>query len=173
MAESGVAVDFAEAERMDVARKVGLATLKFADLMNDRTSGYILDLDQFSRFEGRTGPYLLYTAVRIKSVLRKAAEQSLRPGPILPPTWPERNLMLTAAQLPEAVQKTYDDYSPKHLCDFAYNLAQAFNQFYNHCHILSEKDAARQASWLALSKLCLAQLALTLELLGLEIPERM
>jgi arginyl-tRNA synthetase len=173
MAESGVATDFDEAECMDVARKVGIAALKFADLMNDRTSGYILDLDQFSRFEGRTGPYLLYTAVRIKSIMRKAAEQSLSPGPILPPTPAERNLMLTATQLPEAVQRAYEDYSPKHLCDFAYSLAVVFNQFYNQCHILSEEDPARQASWLALVKLCLDQLDLTLSLLGIEIPERM
>jgi arginyl-tRNA synthetase len=173
MAESGVAADYDEEERMDIAHKVGVATLKFADLQNDRTSGYILDLDRVSRFEGRTGPYLLYSAVRIKSILRKAEEQGLEPGPILEPTPPEQNLMLTLAQLPEALQMAYDDYAPKHLCDFAFNLAQAFNQFYNSCHILSESDAERQASWLGLSRFCLAVLEKTLYLIGIETPDRM
>ena len=173
MAESGVAAEYEETERQDIARKVGIATLKYADLMNDRLSGYIFDLEQFSRFEGKTGPYLLYTAVRIKSILRKAAEASLVPGELLPPTEPERDLMLTMARFPEALQLAYDEYSPKHLCDFAYDLAQVFNQFYNKCHILSETDTARQASWLALLELCLKQLELTLSLLGIETPERM
>jgi arginyl-tRNA synthetase len=173
MAESGMAAGYEEAERLDIANKVGIAALKFADLMNDRTSDYTFDLDRFSRFEGKTGPYLLYSAVRIKSILRKAEEQSLRPGAILPPMPPERPLMLTQAQLPDAMQRAYDEYSPKHLCDFAFNLSQAFNQFYNECHILSESDTARQASWLALSQLCLRTLEQTLYLLGIEIPERM
>ena len=174
MAESGVATEYDEAEQRDIAQKVGIATLKYADLMNDRLSGYIFDLEQFSRFEGKTGPYLLYTAVRIKSILRKAAEASLTPGELLPPTEPvERDLMLVMARFPEAVKLAYDEYSPKHLCDFAYDLAQVFNQFYNKCHILSESNAARQASWLALLELCLKQLEQTLLLLGIETPERM
>ena len=174
MAESGVATEYDEAEQRDIAQKVGIATLKYADLMNDRLSGYIFDLEQFSRFEGKTGPYLLYTAVRIKSILRKAAEASLTPGELLPPIEPvERDLMPVMARFPEAVKLAYDECSPKHLCDFAYDLAQVFNQFYNKCHILSESNAARQASWLALLELCLKQLEQTLLLLGIETPERM
>lgn len=173
MAESGVAAEYDEAERAEIAKKVGIATLKYADLMNDRLSGYIFDLEKLSRFEGKTGPYLLYTAVRIKSILRRAADEGLASGQLLSPTEPERDLMLTIARFPEAVEQAYDEYSPKFLCDFAYDLAQTFNQFYNKCHILSEKDAARQASWLALCKLCLDQLELTLTLLGIETPERM
>ncbi len=173
MAETGLAKGYTEAERSDVAKKVGLAALKFADLMNHHTSDYIFDLEKFTKFEGRTGPYLLYTAVRLKSILRNAQEKSLMPGAILPPTPAERVLMLTLCQLPEAVQNAYLNYAPNHLCDFAYSLAREFNRFYDQCHILSEENPARQASWLALVQLCLAELELLLSLLGIETPERM
>ena len=133
-----------------------------------------LDLDRFSKFEGRTGPYLLYTAVRIKSILRNAAEQGLQPGELITPTTSaERDLMLAAARLPDSVGQAYADYAPKYLCDFAFDLAQTYNQFYNQCHILSESNPTVQAGWLGLSKLCLNQLELTLSLLGIETPERM
>jgi arginyl-tRNA synthetase len=171
--ETGLAKDYSETERSDVARKVGLAALKFADLMNHHTSDYSFDLEKFTRFEGRTGPYLLYTAVRIKSILRLAQEKSLLSGPILPPTPAERALMLALCQLPDAVQNAYENYAPNHLCDFAYSLGREFNRFYDQCHILSEADPARQLSWLALAQLCLAELELLLSLLGIETPERM
>lgn len=171
--ETGLAKDYNEAERADVAKKVGLAALKFADLMNHHTSDYIFDLEKFTRFEGRTGPYLLYTAVRIKSILRNAEEKSLRPGPVLSPGPAERALMLTLCQLSDAVQTAYENFAPNHLCDFAYSLGREFNRFYDQCHILSEADPARQASWLALARLCLAELELVLSLLGIETPERM
>jgi len=173
MAESGIARDVGESERLLVARQVGIAALKYADLMNHRTSDYIFDPEKFTKFEGRTGPYLLYTAVRIKSILRKAGERAITPGPILPPMDQDRDLMLLLTQLPEAVQAAYLNYAPNHLCDFAYNLAQGFNNFYNRCHILHEDDPARQGSWLALAQLSLAELELVLSLLGIEIPERM
>jgi arginyl-tRNA synthetase len=173
MDETGIAQAFDEVERLAVAKKVGLAALKFADLMNHHTSDYIFDLAKFTRFEGRTGPYLLYTAVRIKSILRTAEEKGIGLGPILLPTGRERDWMLMLTQLPEALQAAYMNYAPNHLCDFAYNLAQSFNRFYNQHHILNETDTARRASWLSLSRFCLAELELLLELLGIEIPERM
>jgi arginyl-tRNA synthetase len=173
MAETGIAHHLAEPERLLVARQVGIAALKYADLMNHRTSDYVFDPEKFTKFEGRTGPYLLYTAVRIKSILRKAEERAITRGPILPPTDQDRDLMLLLTQLPEAIQAAYLSYAPNHLCDFAYNLAQGFNHFYNRCHILHEADPARRGSWLALARLSLAELELLLSLLGIEIPERM
>lgn len=173
MSESGLALNFTEAEQAGIARQVGLAALKYADLMNHRTSDYTFDVERFTKFEGKTGPYLLYTAVRIKSILRQATEKRLYPGPILPPGEAERPLILTLAQLPDAIQTTYAGLLPHHLCDFAYALAQAFNRFYDRCHILGQTDPARQASWLALAQLCLAEFELVLSLLGIEIPERM
>lgn len=173
LAESGLAQDAAEKEQLAIAEKVGLAALKYADLMNHYSSDYIFDMKKFTQFQGRTGPYLLYTAVRINSILRNAASRGLEPGLILPPTERERDLMLVMAQLPDALQTTYLNYAPSHLCEYAYNLAQSFNRFYSQCYILGEKDGALQASWLALVQFCLAQLELILSLLGIKVPERM
>jgi arginyl-tRNA synthetase len=173
MAESDIAKDYADSAREDIAKKIGLAALKFADLMNHRASDYLFDLDKFTRFEGKTGPYLLYTVTRIKSVLRNAQAMALAPGAVLPPSGPERELMLAFGQLPDAVQSAYLYCAPNHLCDFAFNLAQAFNRFYSHCHILSEENPARQASWLTLAHLSLAELELSLALLGIETIDRM
>ncbi len=174
MRENRIAEDFDEPERQSIARQVGIATLKFADLGNHRTSDYVFDLANFSRFEGRTGPYLLYTAVRIKSILRKAKDEGLDPGPILAPTVPvERELMLNLSWLPEKITNACAERAPNYLCDFVYTLAQVFSRFYQQCHILSEKDPAVQSSWLALSQLCLRELELVLSLLGMNVPERM
>jgi arginyl-tRNA synthetase len=174
MLEANVAQDYPEAERAAIAHKVGMAALRYADLMNVRTADYVFDIERFTRFEGRTGSYLLYAAVRIQSILRKAAERQLAPGPILPPTCDEeRALILALAQLPEAVRAAADQRMPHHLCAFAFDLGQALSRFYNACHIMDEQDAARQASWLGLVTLVLRELELLLGLLGIEIPERM
>lgn len=173
MQETDVAQDYTPEERSEIARKVGIAAVKYADLMNHRTSDYIFDLEKFTRFEGRTGAYLLYAAVRIKSILRKAAERGFTPGRILPPTERERELVLTLAGLPEAVAVTYEKRAPNYLCEYIYTLAQAFSRFFQNCHILSEENEALRASWLALATLCLRQFEFVLGLLGIEIPERM
>lgn len=174
MAESHVAEGYDGAERQEIARMVGLAALKYADLMNQRSKDYIFDLDRFSSFEGRTGPYLLYTAVRAHSILQKAAEQGLAPGPIRPPTVSaERQIMLQITQLPDALHMAYETRMPNHLADYVYALANEFNRFYNTCHILREEDAGVQASWLALTQLFRRVMEQALTLLGIEIPERM
>jgi arginyl-tRNA synthetase len=173
MDEAGVAREFDPAERTEVAHKVGIAALKFADISNHRESDYVFDIDKFTQFEGKTGPYLLYTTVRIKSILRNAGEKSVTAGPLIPPGDNDRNLMLVLSQLPDVIQSVRENYLPNYLCDYAYNLAQEFNRFYRDCHILSEKDRARQASWISLIKLVLAQLQLVLGLLGIDTPERM
>ena len=174
MAESHVADEYDEAERQEIARMVGLAALKYADLMNQRTKDYTFDLDRFSSFEGRTGPYLLYTAVRARSILNKAAEQELVPGKLLPPRdEAERTLLLALTQLPDALQQTYETRMPNHMAEYVYTLANEFNRFYNACHILREENTAVQASWLALTRFYLQVAEQVLTLLGIEIPERM
>lgn len=174
MTEAEVAKDYDADERAAIARMVGMATLKYADLMNHRTRDYVFDLDRFSSFEGRTGPYLLYTAIRTKSILRKAAARGLGSGGLLPPASDmERNVMLKIVELSDVLCRAWDGRAPNHLCEFGYNLATTFNRFYHEHHILSERDAARQASWLALSACCVRVLELTLDLLGIEVPERM
>lgn len=161
-------------ERHRVARQVAAAALKFGDLINHRTSNYIFDLERFVSFEGKTGPYLQYAAVRIGSVQRRAAEASLAAGPVTPPTVEqERSLMLAVASLPEVIGRSWDLRAPSHLAEFAFDLSGAFNRFYEQCHILNEPDPARQASWLSLADATRRTLVLCLDLLGIEVPDQM
>lgn len=172
--EAHLAEDYPAEERERIASMVGIAALKFGDLINNRVSDYVFDLDRFSSFEGKTGPYLQYAAVRIKSILRKAAEAGLSQGDISPPAVDvERDLVLDLLRLPEVIQRTIDHRSPNHVAEFAYGVAGRFNRFYDTCHMLSEPDPVRQASWLALSAWTLRALERLLDLLGIEIPDRM
>jgi arginyl-tRNA synthetase len=172
--EAEIAQDYGQDERSEIAQRVGLAALKFGDLSNHRTSNYLFDIDRFTSFEGKTGPYLQYGAVRNRSILRKAGEAGLAPGRIVPPTVDqERGLMLRLLRLPEIVERAIDLRAPSVLAEYSYDLANDFNRFYEACHILSEEDPARQASWLALVDLTLRVLRLLLDTLGIEAPERM
>lgn len=172
--EVGAAKEATDEERAVIAKQIGLAALKYADLSNHRASDYIFDLERFTAFEGRTGPYLLYSAVRIKSILRKAEQQGLQAGELIPSIHEaEQDLMIRIASLPEVMERTIEGHAPNFLCEYAYTLALAFNRFYNACHILSEENQAQQASWLALCELCLKEFELITHLLGLELPERM
>jgi arginyl-tRNA synthetase len=172
--EAHLAEDYPAAERERIAALVGVAALKFGDLVNNRSSDYILDLDRFSSFEGKTGPYLQYAAVRIKSILRRAAEGGLEAGALIPPTVAaERDLMLELLRLPEVIDRAITFRSPNHIAEYAYAVAGKFNRFYDVCHILSEPDPDRQGSWLALATWALAALERLLDLLGIEVPDRM
>jgi len=174
MTVSDIAKNYDMAERMEIARMVGMATLKFGDLMNHRTKNYVFDLDRFASFEGYTGPYLLYTGVRIKSILRNAAEKGIEPGPILTPaSGIERKVLLMIAELPDALTRAFENRAPNHLCEYAYNVASPFNNFYHEHHIMREEDKRRQTSWLGLSRATLKALELAMDLLGIEVPERM
>ncbi len=169
-----IAEGYPSEEREEIARQVGLAALKFGDLSNHRTSNYTFDLDRFAAFEGKTGPYLQYSAVRIKSILRRAAEAGLSSGVILAPTVDaERDLMLRLVRLPEVLARSAALRAPNVIAEYAYEVATDFSRFYEKCHILNETDTQRQASWLALVEVTLRTLDLLLDLLGIEIPDRM
>ncbi|MDF1596483.1 MAG: arginine--tRNA ligase [Acidimicrobiia bacterium] len=172
--ENELATGYPREERHRIAHLVGMAALKFGDLHNHRASNYIFDVERFTSFEGKTGPYLLYGAVRAKSILRKAAEGALDGGPIIPASRDtERNLMLQLTRLPEVFARAVEHRAPNQLAEYAFEFAADFNRFLADCHILSEPDAARQGSWLALVGTTLRQLELVLDLLGIDIPERM
>ena len=174
LVESGMAQGYGEAEVADIAHKVGVAALKFADLSNPRTSDYIFDLDRFMAFEGKTGPYLLYASVRVKSVLAKArAAGAGEPGDIALEAPEETGLALSLLAFGDAVRLAYEKRMPHFLCEHAFTLAQAFSKFYAACRIVDEADAARRASRLALADATGAQLDVVLELLGIKIPARM
>lgn len=162
------------AEEFDaIAHTVAVAALKFADLSNSRTTSYVFDLDRFTSFEGKTGPYLLYQAVRIKSLLRKAADQGAEPGPIKIADPAERDLALTLDAFSGAVADAYDRRSPHLIAEHAYRLAQSFSKFYAACPVLAADDTAVRASRLSLAGAVLRQLETALDLLGIETPERM
>lgn len=171
--EAHLGEDLSEAEFEAIAHKVAVAALKFADLSNSRTTSYVFDLDRFMSFEGKTGPYLLYQAVRIKSLLRKGADQGATPGPIVIGEPAERDLALTLDAFSQAVAEAYDKRMPHVVAEHAYRLAQSFSKFYAACPVLIAPDATTRDSRLALSKAALDQLETAMGLLGIETPERM
>lgn len=156
----------------DTAHKVAVAALKFADLQNFRGTSYVFDLDRFSSFEGKTGPYLLYQAVRVKSVLRKASDEGVQAGDIVVSEPAERDLILLLDAFDQALVDAYDKKAPNFLAEHAYKLAQAFSKFYAACPILSAEPALK-ASRLNLAQTTLRQLEQALDLLGVEAPDRM
>jgi arginyl-tRNA synthetase len=157
----------------DTARKVAVAALKFADLSNYRGTSYVFDLDRFSSFEGKTGPYLLYQAVRIKSLLRRAEGAGAEGGPIALTEPAERELVLTLDAFDQAVRDAYDKRAPSAVAEHVYRLAQSYSKFYAACPVLAAADPATRASRLSLSAASLNQLECALTLLGIETPERM
>ncbi|MBI1364857.1 MAG: arginine--tRNA ligase [Alphaproteobacteria bacterium] len=172
--ESGFAEGFGEAERLDIAHKIGVAALKFADLSNPRTSDYVFDLDRFLAFEGKTGPYLLYAVVRVRSVEAKArAVGAGAPGDIVITAPEERELALALLAFGDAVRAAYEKRMPHHLCDHAFRLAQSFSKFYAACRIADEPDDRIRSSRLRFSATVAAQLGCALDILGLEAPARM
>jgi len=171
--EAHLAADASPEERARIAMQVGVGAVRFADLQHERTTDYVFDLDKFTSFEGYTGPYLQYQAVRCQSVLRKAAEQGLADGPIVPAHAAEIELVLQLLQLPDAIRAAVETRAPHHLCSGAYEIAKRFARFYHACPILSDDDAAVRASRLAVTRLTLRALDVMLSLLGIEIPERM
>ncbi len=115
----------------------------------------------------------MYAAVRIKSMLRKAAEQGFEEGPLIMTADAERNLLLALASLPEAANTALEKSAPHILCDHVYNLTQEFNAFYHDCHVLGEEDISIRASRLQLCAITLRQIEAVLNILGIDVPERM
>ena len=172
--ESDLAALYPGAERAVIARQVGIAALKFGDLVNNRTSNYVFDVRRFTALEGKTGPYLQMAAVRMDSILARAARRGLAPGAILAPYHEtETRLLLRLLQLPEVIDRAMDLRAPNHLAEFAYEVAADFSRFYEACHILTEPDPGLQSSWLGRVRTSRRVLELLLDLLGIEVPARM
>ena len=173
LAEAGIGADYPAEERAEIARKVGIATIKFADLSNHRTTDYVFDLERFSKFEGKTGPYLQYAAVRIQSMLRKAREQGFQAGVPAIHSQEERKLVLRLLTVGDMLAAAEEKRAPNLLCEYAFALAQDFSRFYGAHHVLSEADEGLRTARLGLCARVLAVLAQVLDLLGIEVPERM
>lgn len=172
--ENNIGQDFSADEQADVADKVGMAALKFADLQNQRLTDYVFDVDRFSAFEGKTGPYLLYAAVRIKSLLRRAEEQGVKSGPIAISHKSEIGLVLSLDAFDRALQQAEKKRAPHILCEHIYRLSQSFSRFYTDCPILLDATPEDvKASRLSLAALALRQLNAGLGIIGIDVPKRM
>jgi arginyl-tRNA synthetase len=171
--EAQIGSELSPAELEDVTDKVAIAALKIADLVNFRGTSYVFDLDRFSSFEGKTGPYLLYASVRIKSILRKAQAEGIAPGAIQIAHADERELALALDGFDSALDSAYDNRAPHFLAEHAFKLARAFSGFYTNCPILQEPQETTRRSRLALASATLRQLEVVLDLLGVPTAERM
>lgn len=167
-----------EKEARDISKKVGVAALKYGDLSNQISKDYVFDLERFVSFEGNTGPYILYTVVRINSILNKFQEsnnsEDLSRAEIQGAlNESERGLMLKLVQFNEVITKSFLEYTPNRICQYIYDLANEFNSFYHSNRILSEEDRDRKISWIKLITLTKDILVGCLDLLGIEVPDRM
>lgn len=166
--------DLTPAEKTSISKIVGVSALKFADLMNERMKNYVFDEDKLTSTEGKTGPYLLYAMVRMKSLLEKTGETpDLSPSDTVIVTAPaERQLLLRLYALPDSVQTAYDNRAPHAIADYLFKLAQDFNLFYHDCPIKDADPEVRQ-SRLTLTKYTLHVALAMAHLLGLQVPDKM
>ena len=162
----------AENEVEETTHKIAMAALKYGDLSNQPTKDYVFDMDRFAAFEGNTGPYILYTIVRIKSILAKyGAWENL---PIAPAANEHaKDLMLTVTKLAPTLESALNTASPNLICAYIYELAGAVNKFYHETRILSEEDKDLQAGYIALIALAKNVLETCIDLLGFSAPEKM
>lgn len=160
-----------ETERREIARKVGVAALKFGDLINQRGKDYIFDLDRFLSFEGKTGTYLLYTITRINSILQKAGDKDSKLCGIYNDA--DRELWLNLLLTGSVFERAFEEKAPNSICENAYQLASLFSRFYHDSHILTEEDEEKRQSWLALCGMTKKVLEKHLDVLGIETVERM
>lgn len=157
----------------NLTAQIAVGAIKFQDLKNSIASGYVFDLEDFAKFEGKTGPYIQYAIARINSIIRKAKDNNTAFGPIIISNPEERVLALKLLQLNNTVYRAFTEYEPSIISDYAYTLAQIFSSFYNASPIISAETPQLAASRLQLAKLVRDVLALLLYLLGIEAPEVM
>jgi arginyl-tRNA synthetase len=170
--ESGV--QFSEEEKKDSAYKIADATIKYADALSNRETDYIFDIDKFVETQGKTGPYILYSAVRINSLLKKALEQGIEPGRIQEPSKnEERILMLTISRLPDIVDMAFENKSLTEIANYLYELNSDYNSFYNTTKVIGEQDKDKQKSWIQLSNMVGKINKKLLDTMAIEEPERM
>ena len=162
-----------EEEARETAKIVGLSALKYGDLSNQASKDYVFDIDRFISFEGNTGPYILYTIVRIKSILAKYGDLGAD-AQILPAvTEAEKALQLEIAKYNEVLETSYAETAPHKICQYIYDLSNACNRFYHDTKILAEENEEQKKSWLTLIRLAKDVLETCIDLLGFEAPERM
>lgn len=168
--------DLSQEEAAEIVKKVGLAALKYGDLSNQASKDYIFDLERFTSFEGNTGPYILYTIVRIKSILKKYKDKNHNTGAVKirsAYSESEEALMLELVKFSETVESAFTENAPHKICGFLFELSNAFNRFYHETKIITEENREKQESWVALCTLTEKILTAGIDLLGMDVPERM
>lgn len=172
--------DYEETEAREISETVGLAALKYGDLSNQASKDYIFDIERFASFEGNTGPYILYTIVRIKSLLAKysqnggsVSEKGEAGKLMIPNSQSEINLYLTLAKFGDMMEAAYKEKAPHKICQFIYELSENFNHFYHENSILANEDEERKASYIQLLILVKNVLEQCVDLLGFQAPEKM
>ena len=165
-----------EEEARETAKVVGLAALKYGDLSNQASKDYVFDIDRFASFEGNTGPYILYTIVRIKSIIEKyknegGATENL--SIINTENEEQLQLMLEIAKANEVIENAAEELAPHKICSYIYDLSNAFNRFYHGTKILAEEDETKKKGYIALIDLAQKVLETGIDLLGFEAPDRM
>ena len=165
-----------EAEGRETARLVALSAIKYGDLSNQASKDYIFDIDRFTSFEGNTGPYILYTIVRMKSILNKYySEKTLPTGAKIQParSESEKALMLLIAGFNSVMEAAYQETAPHKVCAYIYDLANAFNHFYHETKIMAEEDPMIRAGYICLLELARGILETCIDVLGFSAPEKM
>lgn len=165
-----------EEEARRTAQIVGLSAVKYGDLSNQAAKDYIFDIDRFTSFEGDTGPYILYTIVRMKSIMKKYEEaKGVLAETAIMETSNEsaKALMLELTKFNAMMENAYEETAPHKVCAFMYDLANAFNKFYHETKIMGEEDEKKQASYISLLLLTRKVLETCIDVLGFEAPERM
>ena len=172
--------DYEETEAREISETVGLAALKYGDLSNQASKDYILDIERFASFEGNTGPYILYTIVRIKSLLAKysqnggsVTEKGEAEKLMTPDSRSEINLYLTLAKFGDMMEAAYNEKAPRKICQFIYELSENFNHFYHENSILANENEDQKASYIQLLILVKNVLEQCIDLLGFQAPEKM
>ena len=172
--EASRPMDEEEAEK--ISKIVGLSAVKYGDLSNQASKDYIFDVDRFTSSEGNTGPYILYTIVRIKSILRKYEEMGGTAGDgqiTASANESEKALQLELTKFNSVMETAYEESAPHKICAYIYDLANAFNKFYHETKILGSEDEEAKKSWIALLLLTRKVLETCIDLLGFEAPEKM
>ncbi len=171
---SGREMEAKEAE--ETSKVIALSALKYGDLSNQASKDYVFDIDRFTSFEGDTGPYLLYTVVRIKSILKRYAENGGSLECLTCKNYSntsEKNLMMQLVLFNSMMESAYEEIAPHKVCAYLYDLANAFNSFYHETKILSEEDEEKKAGWIALLSLTKDVAESCMDVLGFSAPERM
>ena len=164
-----------EGDARETAKVVALSAIKYGDLSNQASKDYVFDVDRFTSFEGNTGPYILYTIVRIKSIQNRYSQLEGRREPVLRgcESSCEKELQMELARVSEVLEAACQEMAPHKICQYIYDLANGLNKFYHETKIIAEEDQEKQAGYMGLIGLTRTVLETCIGLLGFQAPDRM